>query len=231
MAAKSTEPVHIDGQLTFLDTGVEETAAPSDLADASAADVDAAPNSDEVDSDPTNLLTGPNTRIRAGNVMHRARAGAVRGAIDAIARRGLRGLTMVEAADRGGLARATLYNHVRDKDALLDLVLTAELERLGAILAVATDLAAGLAAVADEVADHPAIAGIRAHDQAALGMLAAADGVAVRAAVADALATRGRGADATNVDLVLRWLASFVTVPADAATRRAQARTLARTLG
>ena len=229
MAAKPSEPAHIDGQLSLLDEGagprvpvaVPEVGAP----------VDESPVAMEPDADAGSVLTGPNTRIRAGNVMHRARAGAVRGALDTIARRGLRGLTMVEAADRGGLARATLYNHVRDKDALLALVLEAELARLGAVLAGASDLATGLAAVADDLARHPSIAGIRAHDQAALAMLAGADGDAVRSAVAEALAAHGRGADAANVDLVLRWLASFVTVPADPDTRRAQARTLARTLG
>ena len=248
MASKQAEPPHLAGQLSFLDD-VQAMGVPAAAVSSSVADVpDRVPEAPAVDAavepvarveddqavdavdagdDDGNILTGPNTRVRAGNVMHRARAGAVRGALEAIARRGIRGLTMVEAADRGGLARATLYNHVRDKDALLALVLEAELARLSARFEAASDLEHGLAEVADAIATHPALAGIRAHDAASLASLAAAEHPAVRTAIVEALQSRQCRADSANVDLVLRWLASFVTVSAYVETRHAQASALA----
>ncbi len=225
MAQKPSEPPHLSGQLSFLDDAPEVAATVPDAPlDAPTA---AAP---EPVADDGGVLTGPNTRVRASNVMHRARAGAVRGALETIARRGIRGLTMVEAADRGGLARATLYNHVRDKEALLTLVLDAELRRLADRFAEAADLERGLADVADAIAEHPALVGIRAHDALSLATLAASDNPSVRTTIAEALQARGCATDAANVDLVLRWLTSFLSVAADAETRRAQAAALARTL-
>lgn len=235
MAPKSTEQPHLDGQLSFLDDVLEapssSPASPPDpvpptapLAEAEVVEIAAA------GSDDANVLSGPNTRIRASNAMHRARAGAVQGALDTIARKGIRGLTMVEAADRGGLARATLYNHVRDKDALLMLVLESELARLAERFAAAADLETALADVSDAIATHPSLAGIRSQDPAALATLAAAENPEAREAIAHALSARHCATDAANVDLVLRWLGSFITGSSDPETRRVQAIALARTL-
>jgi len=197
-----------------------------DAADAPATPTPEAPGTDD---DP-NILSGPNTRIRAGNAMQRARAGAIRGALETLARRGLKRLTMAEAADRGGLARATLYNHVRDKDQLLALLLEHESQAVADAFVAAPDLEAALTAAASMVAEHPALVGLREHEPTALVRLAVPETGAVRTLAALALEQRGCSATEANVELLLRWLGSFVASPSDAEVRSAQAAALARTL-
>lgn len=243
MASKPTEHSHIEGQLSFLDSEhavaapavIPEPAATPALEQAvEAAAQPASTSAPEPDhggdaNDPM-ILTGPNTRIRAGNAMQRARAGAIRGALETLARRGLKRLTMAEAADRGGLARATLYNHVRDKDALIALLLEHESQAVADAFVAAPSLEQALIDASTMIAEHPALVGLREHDPAALIKLSAPEDGAVRQLAATSLTARGSAATDANVDLVLRWLASFVASPSDPAARAAQAASLVRTL-
>lgn len=249
MAAKPGDHSHIEGQLSFLD-GHDDTPSTSPEVPAdrpSTGPVPAAPEpvpqSPEATHRPAptevplaqevedpNILSGPNTRIRAGNAMQRARAGAIRGALETLARRGLKRLTMAEAADRGGLARATLYNHVRDKDELLALLLDHESQTVADAFVAASDLEGALIAAAALVAEHPALVGLREHEPTALVRLAVPEAGAVRALAAESLQRRGCSASEANVDLLLRWLGSFVASPSEPAVRAAQAAALARTL-
>ncbi len=220
MAAKPADASHVEGQLSFLadDPVVDAVRAVSN------------PPRPEPEPGDATVINGPNTRLRAGNAMHRAREGVIRGALETIARRGIRRLTMAEAADRGGVARATLYNHARDKSALLDLVLEHEIQRLAAQFVGAPSLEQALTEVADAVAVHPALAGIREHDTAALARLATASHVRVRELAAGAMQARGLQVTEAALDLSLRWLASFVSVPSDGQSRRLQAGAMAKTL-
>lgn len=208
-------------------------AAPAVAPDESTADAQAVvPTTETVaeDADDPMILTGPNTRIRAGNAMQRARAGAIRGALETLARRGLKRLTMAEAADRGGLARATLYNHVRDKDALIALLLEHEAQAVANAFVAAPSLEQALIDASTMIAEHPALVGLREHDPAALIKLSAPEAGAVRQLAAASLAERGSESSDANVDLVLRWLASFAASPSEPAARAAQAASLVRTL-
>lgn len=246
MASKPSEHSHIEGQLSFLDAAspAAEPEVTTEVAEQEPAVVaetvveavipveldQAVEDAVDPQEDPM-ILTGPNTRIRAGNAMQRARAGAIRGALETLARRGLKRLTMAEAADRGGLARATLYNHVRDKEALVALLLEHESQAVADAFIAAGSLEQALIDAATMVAEHPALVGLREHDPAALLRLTAPETGAVRELAAHSLAARGSAATDANVDLVLRWLASFVASPSDAQARTAQAAALARTLG
>lgn len=248
MASKPHEHSPIEGQLSFLDSEpvspaaetVVEIASPAPIdaapevmveATAEVPTVDAAPTQAEAQADDPMVLSGPNTRIRAGNAMQRARAGAIRGALETLARRGLKRLTMAEAADRGGLARATLYNHVRDKDALIAMLLEHESQAVADAFVAAPTLEQALTDAAAMIAEHPALVGLREHEPAALVRLTAPETGAVRELAARSLSARGSDASDANVDLILRWLASFVVSPSDAQTRTAQAASLVRTLG
>ena len=218
MAGKPHDHPHVEGQLSFLDeaaTAAVPSAAPSEPP---------APDAEDA------TISGPNTRVRAGNAMHRAREAAVQGALDSIARGGIRGMTMVEAADRGGMARATLYNHVRDKEDLLELVLDHETGTIARAFVAAPNLRAALEGAAAAVAEHPALVGVRAHDQATIGALSAPSDPHLRRLVADALHARGAKASEADADLLLRWLASFIATPSDADTRSVQAAALAKLL-
>ena len=228
MAKKPTERVvHLDGQLSLVDTPVTEAVVPA--VDATSEPVVTPAAEPEVPA-----FSGPNTRVRAGNAMERARAAALTGAREALAERGVRALTMVDVADKAGLARATLYNHVRDKESLLELLLRSELDACERMLASGTDIASTLAVTAGYLAGHPALVGIRRVEPQALTPLAApAEGAlwdAARAAIAQGLTRNARIPSGTDVDLVLRWLCSVVVAPAAPEALGAQARALAGTV-
>lgn len=186
------------------------------------------------DSEEVATISGPNTRVRAGNSMQRARAAAISAAIDVLAKRGLKNMTMADVADAGGLARATLYNHVRDKQALLQLVVAHEARELAKVFSAATTTREALTATARLIAEHPALVGVRAVDALALAPIAVPSSgegwTAIRELTRQALAARGGKATDAQVDLLLRWLTSFVAVPSDDASRDSQAAELAKSL-
>lgn len=216
MAKKPADTTQVKGQLTLLE---EELAAPIDLP---AAPVEVA------------SISGPNTRVRAGNAMQRARAAAIAGALAVLTTRGVKGMTMADVSSASGLARATLYNHVRDKESLLQLVLAHEARELAKTFAAASTMAGALTATARAIAEHPALVGVRAVEPLALaGIAAPATGDAwgaIRDLARRALVARGSSGSDAQVDLLLRWLTSFVAVPSDETSRNSQASALAKSL-
>ena len=58
------------------------------------------------------------TRTRAGNAMNRTRAALLDGARRAVEMSGTK-ITMAQVAASAGVAKATLYNHFRTRDAVL----------------------------------------------------------------------------------------------------------------
>ena len=185
-----------------------------------------------VEADDPTIIVGTNSRVRAGNAMDRARAGAVAGALDVLARKGVKALTMGEVAKRGGLARATLYNHVRDKTALLAVVAEHEVRAAGAVFASAPSIEEALERTATWVAEHPVLVTLRRLEPAVLAgvSIKAVEWEPLRLVAADALTGCGLPAGGAKVDLLIRWLLSFMTAPSDAATRASQARTMVKTL-
>src|SRR6478735_3257424 len=93
------------------------------------------------------------TRSRAGNAMNRTRAALLDGARRAVEVSGTK-ITMAQIAAAAGVAKATLYNHFRTREAVLDALLLDEVARL-------VDRAAGLpvhdalAATAAALSDNP----------------------------------------------------------------------------
>lgn len=164
--------------------------------------------------------------------MERARAAAISGALAVLSKRGAKALTMAEVADAGGLARATLYNHVRDKQSLFALVLANEARTLGDLFVAESTWPKALTRASQFIAEHPALVGIRANDPQSLAPISApgAGWDAVRELAREALVARGsKGTDA-QVDVVLRWLTSFVIEPGDADSRASQASAIAKSL-
>jgi AcrR family transcriptional regulator len=161
------------------------------------------------------------TRTRAGNAMNRTRAALLAGAARAVESSGTK-ITMAQVAAEAGVAKATLYNHFRTREAVLAGLLAAEVEAL-VTAAAGQPLAPALVEAAAAISDHPvrrALQRLEPGVLAALGRIdPAADGwQRARAAVADALGPQSR----TGTDLVLRWLASFLLTPADRVTIVAQ---------
>jgi len=71
---------------------------------------------------------------------------------------------MIEIADASEVSRATLYNHYRDKSAVLLALLTAEVERLVELAQRAGTPADALETLSREVSADTALASMRTHD-------------------------------------------------------------------
>lgn len=171
------------------------------------------------------------TRQRAGNAMGRARSGILDGARRCLTDAGPRGLTMSGAADRGGVARATVYNHFRDRAELVSALAVDTVERLAEVAAAAPDLAGALSAAGSAAAALPELRGAVARDPSVAALVVVPSDSpawpAAREAVA-ALLDRHTGAAAeAEVDLVLRWLGAVAVAAPPAAAVEAEAARLA----
>ena len=165
--------------------------------------------------------------------MGRTRAAALDGARRVLIEHGMRKATMGDVAVRGGLAKATLYNHFRTKDELVAALIDDDLDELATDCRdlARDDLAVALTRAGDAVAGHPVLAGLRTVEPTALQPLAApGEGEAwdrARVAVAGALDAAGRSSAPEHIDVVLRWLASFTAEPGTRDAREAGARVIA----
>ena len=156
--------------------------------------------------------------------MDRAQTAIVAGVGRCLSDQGARRSTMIDIAAAAGIAKGTLYNHVRTKSEAFVLYADAEVGRLSD--ALTTD---GLEAAGAVVAEHPVVARMRRHEPAALA-------AALLSAQADA--ARGRVLEALD-DLVgpslapvaLRWLLSLALVPGNTASRAAEVVVLAGAAG
>ena len=70
---------------------------------------------------------------------------------------GVRNANMIEIADRSEVARATLYNHFRDKDELVAALIEDEIERLRNLIASAPDRREVLFLIANEISQNAAL--------------------------------------------------------------------------
>ena len=153
------------------------------------------------------------TRSRAGNAMNRTRAALLDGARRAVETSGTK-ITMAQVAASAGVAKATLYNHFRTREAVLDALLLDEVVRLAAQVQ-GKPLADALAQTASTMSDSPLLRTLARIEPATVAALGRIDRTArgwqqARSAVDAALAAEGRG----GAEFVLRWLASFVLSPA-----------------
>ncbi len=157
------------------------------------------------------------TRSRAGNAMGRTRAALLDGARRAVEVSGTK-ITMAQVAAAAGVAKATLYNHFRTREAVLSALLQHEVSALVDELAN-QPLADALATAADRISGNPLLRALARQEPATLARLARIDAAApgwqlAREGVRAALTRESRG----GAELTLRWLASFLITPADSAT-------------
>ncbi len=153
------------------------------------------------------------TRTRAGNAMTRTRGALLAGARRAVETVGTK-ITMAQVATAAGVAKATLYNHFRTREAVLDALLADEVDTLIA-RAAGLPLRDALGRTAVAISDSALLRTLTRVEPGTVAALGRIDRTApgwdrARAAVASALHAEGRG----GTDLVLRWLASFLLSPA-----------------
>jgi AcrR family transcriptional regulator len=166
------------------------------------------------DQSPASRGGGPS---RAGNAMERTRAGILSGARAGIVSDGVRRVSMARVAELGGVAKATVYNHVRSKPDLLALVAHDLVERAGDAAAAAPTLADGLVAAAAMLGEDPVVRSVARQEPVVVGRLlrVLADPVWEPARHRLAAVAEGHGAamDGPTSDLVLRWLVTVSVAP------------------
>lgn len=165
------------------------------------------------------------TRTRAGNAMARTRRALLVGAAAAVASHGTR-VSMAEVAAASGVAKATLYNHLRTRDDVLAAVLSNEVQRVcdetGEL-----PLVDALAAAAAAISAHPIRRVLATAEPEVLARMARIDSTAevwqrARVEVTARLVAAHRG----GIDVVLRFLSSYLTSPGDPVGIRAEATAL-----
>lgn len=131
---------------------------------------------------------------------------------------------MIEIADISEVSRATLYNHYRDKSALLSALLSAEVTRLVELANRAGTPADALERLSIEISTDTALAAMRTYDQDLLvtAMSAAQDSRYLELARCIYAATKSEA----GTGLAMRWLLGQVTQPISATQSRQQAELL-----
>jgi AcrR family transcriptional regulator len=159
--------------------------------------------------------------------MARTRSAVLDGASRAVEKHGARKATMADIASLAGIAKGTLYNHFRAKEAVYAAALDAGVRALTAecVAAAREDLAEALGLAADRVGGHPALRRIAVDEPLALAALVMPTDTALwllaRAGVRDVLVAASVDAAPASVDLVLRWVVSFVASPATDSAQQA----------
>ncbi len=114
------------------------------------------------------------THSRAGNAMNRTRAALLSGAARAVAASGTK-ITMAQVAAAAGVAKATLYNHFRTREAVLAALVVQQVDALIDDQA-GKPLGAALVDAATAISGHPVRAGLAAVEPAVLAAVGRIDG-------------------------------------------------------
>jgi AcrR family transcriptional regulator len=127
---------------------------------------------------------------------------------------------MADIAAAGGVAKGTLYNHFRRREDVFAALAEHEVRALGDLVreSAGDDLGAALVIAAERIGAHPAVRRVVASEPELLAaMLVPSDGVrrAAEEEIAQTLRSCGRDATPAYVDVVQRWLLSYVAVPGD----------------
>ena len=162
--------------------------------------------------------------------MARTRSAILAAAALCVERVGVRRTTMSEVADSARVAKATLYNHFRTKDDLLDALVLSEIEALQARV-LGSDLATSLATAATAIRGLAALRTIVADEPAILaGLARPGDGRAwtvARTAVSSMLDAADVAAAPATIELVLRWLCGYLLQAGEVADIEFEAQVLA----
>jgi AcrR family transcriptional regulator len=143
------------------------------------------------------------------------------GTKDLIARSGIAGLSMIEIADHSEVSRATLYNHYRDKDAVLAALVASEVERLAELATKAGTPVDALESLSISISSDPALAAMRIHDGEIL--VKALTNTASTHYVTIAQIIFGATKSKAGTGVAMRWLLGQVMQPISAEQSREEA--------
>lgn len=166
----------------------------------------------------------PKYSLQAG-VHRRTEAAILEGTKELIARSGINGLSMIEIADHSQVSRATLYNHYRDKDAVLASLIAAEVNRLAELATTAGTPADALESLSISISSDLALAAMRQYDAATL--IAAMTNTASEHYITIAQIIYGATKSKAGTGIAMRWLLGQVLQPITPEQSREQATHLA----
>lgn len=131
---------------------------------------------------------------------------------------------MIEIADASEVSRATLYNHYRDKSAVIEALITAEVERLVVLASKAGTPADALEKLSLEISSDGALAAMRTHDQSSLTQMLSHSESPLYLTLAQCIFTAIKSEAGTG--LAMRWLIGQVLQPISPKQSREQSELL-----
>lgn len=131
---------------------------------------------------------------------------------------------MIEIADESQVSRATLYNHYRDKSAVISALITAEVELIIDLAGKAGTPADALEKLSLYISTDPALAAMRQHDQSSLTQALSHSDHPLYLELARSLYGATKSEAGTGV--AMRWLIGQVMQPLNAKQSREQAELL-----
>ena len=131
---------------------------------------------------------------------------------------------MIEIADESEVSRATLYNHYRDKNAVISALIAAEVEHMVALANKAGTPADALEALSLYISADLELAAMRVHDQGTLTSLLAHADHPLYLEIARCLYGATKSEPGTGI--AMRWLIGQVMQPLSAKQSREQAELL-----
>lgn len=145
----------------------------------------------------------------------RTRQALLNGARLVFAEVGIRNANMIEIADRSEVARATLYNHFRDKDELVAALLEDEVERMHFLISTATSRREILFLLANDISDNAALRKVLAVEPQLVAQLAQISDTPLWNQVRNLLTT-SLTTSSVGAEIVVRWCTSqlFAAIPA-----------------
>ena len=156
------------------------------------------------------LSTQPKYSLQSG--IHRRTESAILSATkDLIAQHGACNISMIEISDAAQVSRATLYNHYRDKNAVLAALIESEVERLVSECASAATPAQILEHLSLAISSDHALASMRVHDQDLLVAILTHSENPLYLILAERLFDSLRSEAGTGV--AMRWLLGQVMQP------------------
>jgi AcrR family transcriptional regulator len=132
---------------------------------------------------------------------------------------------MIEIADTSEVSRATLYNHYRDKDAVLAALVASEVQRLTELATTAGTPADALESLSISISSDPALAAMRIHDADVL--VAAMTNATSEHFLTIAQVIYGATQSKPGTGIAMRWLLGQVMQPLTPEQSREQAAQLA----
>ncbi len=131
---------------------------------------------------------------------------------------------MIEIADASEVSRATLYNHYRDKSAVIEALVTSEVERLVALASRAGTPADALEKLSVEISGDGALASMRIHDKSSLSEMLTHSESPLYLTLAHCIFTAIKSEAGTG--LAMRWLIGQVLQPISPKQSREQSELL-----